>query len=823
MAFTTGVLASIIKMCSDNASTQAVVSILVASIDPNEKYGEKTESMRKAAGRILKCECDFPEPSFDSESTTDILALFPRITKASMLVPYFKDKVIPLINADKKRRLILALQDVVKNDLDIQAKHSETFLETVGMPCSTFVVRQSFDLASLLAGLFLYTVRIQDNKRGLSTTTSISLPGYWEDLKEGFMTVDHTFCPVNNVFEVYGLSIYTQRVLDDYKHVPTFISWISDFDFDEIFVCSNIMTDDSGRTGGKLIENATIEKLGQYAPRVMLHALGGNGKSMMLLYLLFNALERMHTSNVVPLYLCLRDYTVSTTSLIAFIVSQISERWPLFDARILISLLISNRVVLLLDGLDELKDAVFPKFKDDLDTFIKIAPQTQIIMTARPYANWMDKINGFHKAKLCGLTMPQALDFIERINLYPNDPNRFNKFRDLIKKEVYPYQRDFASNPLLLTAMMMVYHEDGEIPTKTYQFFDRVYDILSNSHDNTKRGYKRNYATGLDRRELKKYLYEFAYRAYKAQEWTLTMDRCEEIYSQMSIRGAEVTATKCEDFMTDTTKNLSLMCADGKIFTFFHHTFQEYLTAEYLSFMAGSQLRKLTSFFEKSHDRTINDSVFSMLYGMRPSQVEESIILPTLRNAFKKRTEAEEYIERTDGLTKAERSLLAGYWSYLLNQYPIIEYRVNCGEDTSVEVTPESAVVEFVLHDTKYRNENGTKCSIFHDDIVSSDIPDDRLVTESFYLINGHVYGNEQDHRTVVRLVDEGFEQELVYYDVCIDVEQVLRNPVYYQDVVECMEDPSFPLMQEYRRLRDHKLSLMRGRASSSKAISEAS
>ena len=90
-------------------------------------------------------------------------------------------------------------------------------------------------------------------------------------------------------------------------------------------------------------------------------------------------------------------------------------------------------------------------------------------------------------------------------------------------------------------------------------------------------------------------------------------------------------------------------------------------------------------------------------------------------------------------------------------------------------------------------------------------------------MINGRVYGERQDHRAVVRLLNEGFDQELVWYDVRIDIEQILRNPVYYQDVIECMEDPYFPLMQEYKRLHDHKLALCRGRASSSRDIEEAS
>ena len=66
-------------------------------------------------------------------------------------------------------------------------------------------------------------------------------------------------------------------------------------------------------------------------------------------------------------------------------------------------------------------------------------------------------------------------------------------------------------------------------------------------------------------------------------------------------------------------------------------------------------MKNLIKFFESSRDRTLNDYVFPMLYGMRPSQVEESIVLPTLRKALKKREEAELYVAKLDDVTKKGR------------------------------------------------------------------------------------------------------------------------------------------------------------------------
>lgn len=72
------------------------------------------------------------------------------------------------------------------------------------------------------------------------------------------------------------------------------------------------------------------------------------------------------------------------------------------------AILKNNKAVLLLDGLDEMSDEAYEKFKGDLAHFIKVFPDTQMLISVRPYTEWISGISGFERARLCEFTKAQV-------------------------------------------------------------------------------------------------------------------------------------------------------------------------------------------------------------------------------------------------------------------------------------------------------------------------------------------------------------------------------------------------------------------------------
>lgn len=223
---------------------------------------------------------------------------------------------------------MFALQDVVRKDEDTRGAHAELFKEMMGMTANEFVTRQSFDLALVLAGMFLYTVSVGHNTRGKSTAAELSLPSYWEELDVSFMVVDSIGSVLTNVSDLHGASIYLNYLREKYSKVHTILPGGAVFDFNDLFVCNDI---EAPRYAGKTtarIHNATLPMLRNTSQRLIISALGGNGKSMMFLHLLFDAIDHMSERNTLPIFVCLRFYRPDCTSLTAFIAEQVRERWP---------------------------------------------------------------------------------------------------------------------------------------------------------------------------------------------------------------------------------------------------------------------------------------------------------------------------------------------------------------------------------------------------------------------------------------------------------------------------------------------------------------
>lgn len=77
--------------------------------------------------------------------------------------------------------------------------------------------------------------------------------------------------------------------------------------------------------------------------------------------------------------------------------------------------------------------------------------------------------------------------------------------------------KQFASNPLLLTIMLMTYTSYGEVPAKRHIFYSKAYETMARLHDASKGAYVRPMHTQLSPEDFAVYFSEFCARTYKAE------------------------------------------------------------------------------------------------------------------------------------------------------------------------------------------------------------------------------------------------------------------------------------------------------------------
>ena len=93
---------------------------------------------------------------------------------------------------------------------------------------------------------------------------------------------------------------------------------------------------------------------------------------MMIRHLLLDAIEHYSEDGIVPIFLMLKDYDVSGSSLFEYLVAKIHNFSPGINTEQLTSLLDEGRCLLLLDGLDEVGTKQADTFEKKLEEFGKI-------------------------------------------------------------------------------------------------------------------------------------------------------------------------------------------------------------------------------------------------------------------------------------------------------------------------------------------------------------------------------------------------------------------------------------------------------------------
>ena len=402
------------------------------------------------------------------------------------------------------------------------------------------------------------------------------------------------------------------------------------------------------------ISNATIEKITKkYSNFIIVSGTGGLGKSMMMRHLLLSASKAYKKTREVPIFVALKDYTSEYVDFLDFINDKIKNISKLSNDDIE-TLLINGKAILLLDGLDEINTNILEKFYSAIEAFIDRYSDNTFIISTRPYTNTIC-LNRFTTLKLLPFNKDQSINLINKLEFRPDEPEIKNKFIAQLTNTLYDTHKEFASNPLLLTIMLMTFEQYAEVPQKMHIFYREAYTTMAQKHDASKGAYKRNLKTGLSTDRFADYLSEFCARTYIDEKYEFSAEEFNNYFIKLEEhKRNENENISGEDFLNDLKENMCLVYYESNKYHFTHRSFQEYFSALYFSKQKDKNLPKIGNLFEKKNINLRNDQTLNMLYDMIPDKVEEYIFLPYLKNI----------------LNKLDSS--KSYWSFLEILYPII-------------------------------------------------------------------------------------------------------------------------------------------------------
>jgi hypothetical protein len=313
----------------------------------------------------------------------------------------------------------------------------------------------------------------------------------------------------------------------------------------------------------------------------------GQGKSIFLRFLCIKELAK---SARVPIFVELRRYQSGKT-FHQFLIDVLRMYGFPADEGVFTYLAESGKLVLLLDGFDEIEPQLITSVIHDLEAFSHQFEKLQIIVTSRPDSG-IERSPHFRVYKLAPLEPSDHKHFLEKVI---DDEDKINDILAAISRSSAQI-RDLLKTPLLLTLLVIVYNADQEIPGTLSAFYDVLFQTLLTRHDKTKPGFSRKRATKLANDDLKRLFEAFCYAARQMHLLSLTQDQLSACLTQAcKVTGV---ATKPELFATDITKIACLMQEEGFKFHFTHKSVAEFHAA---SFIRHAPNETAIKFYSKLH------------------------------------------------------------------------------------------------------------------------------------------------------------------------------------------------------------------------------
>lgn len=307
----------------------------------------------------------------------------------------------------------------------------------------------------------------------------------------------------------------------------------------------------------------------------------GQGKSIFLRYLCVRELVLGHR---VPIFVELRRYNARKPFLEFLIHSLGAYGFP-EDAETFEYLVGTGRLVLLLDGFDELDADAVASVVSELETLLQKHSSLQIVVTSRPDSG-IENSPLFRVFSLAPLQSSEHKGFLEKT---VDEPARRKEILKAI--ETSPGEiKSLLTTPLLLTLLVIVYNATQQIPPILSQFYEALFHTLGTRHDSTKPGFRRHRASHLGDYDLKRLFEAFCFAARRNSLLVIKQSQLETLVSESE----KVTNLKCapDAFASDITKVTCLMLREGLTYQFVHKSVAEFHAAAFIQRSSEESARR---------------------------------------------------------------------------------------------------------------------------------------------------------------------------------------------------------------------------------------
>lgn len=413
-----------------------------------------------------------------------------------------------------------------------------------------------------------------------------------------------------------------------YKHSPR--------DVESFYVNTNIEFNQE-------VINCSINELINIGHKLIITGTGGIGKSILFKHLF---IESISIGKFIPVLIELRslnDFDKLENSAIEDLILNILNTHKCgLTTEQFISSLDFGYYVLFFDGFDEVKSKISEKVTRLIFDFCNKYSKNYFVLSSRPIGNVFIGWHEFLELRIKPLNKAQAMELISKLDY---DEQIKSNFLMELDKKLYNNYRTFASNPLLLTIMLITYDAQANIPEKLNEFYEQAFLTLFQSHDATKGLFTRERLSQLSYEEFKTVFAYVSFQTFFSNEFDFSFDRLFKIVEQGKGKLQNIKNFDTGCFLDDLNNAVCMLIKEGVHYRYAHRSFQEYFAALYTTRLTDEDQKKLIIKWLKETSYVLHRHSFTrMLYDLQPKRFIINILtkgLTDLQTLYRKQNEDE--------------------------------------------------------------------------------------------------------------------------------------------------------------------------------------
>ncbi len=308
----------------------------------------------------------------------------------------------------------------------------------------------------------------------------------------------------------------------------------------------------------------------------------GAGKTTFMKYLAMSCLGDKFHGELVPIFVTLKVYaeTKGAPTLHEYIFAELQQRKVSRDE--IERLLESGRALILLDGLDEVRQEDDRRVKQDIDKFSRDWLKNRFAITCRIAAREY-QFEKFTEVEVADFDEGQIETFVNNWFKGKDEPKAARLLEKL--KDNEPVQ-ELAKSPLLLTLLCLVFGERNDLPPKRSELYKEGLEVLMKKWDAKRNIEREQIYKHLSPQNKEDMLGQIAFNTFVQGEYFFRQDDLQHQIKQYICNlpeadgDPEVLRVDSEVVLKAIEHHHGLLVERARnIYSFSHLTFQEYFTA----------------------------------------------------------------------------------------------------------------------------------------------------------------------------------------------------------------------------------------------------